>query len=165
VVAVRRAEQADAEALDALDRATWTSLSSPAPVPNVAWTFFDEKTRPEDVLVAVVDNRVVGYVKLGLATPLPSSDHVRTIIGLAVEPSARRLGVGRALLAAAVAEARARGARRLTLRVLGHNEAARRLYDSAGFSVEGVLRGEFFLDGAYVDDVLMALELRNVNAS
>ena len=39
------------------------------------------------------------------------------------------------------------------------NERARRLYESAGFVVEGVLREEFFLEGRYVDDVLMALVL------
>ncbi len=47
----------------------------------------------------------------------------------------------------------------MTLRVLGHNHAARGLYESAGFVVEGVLRGEFLLDGVYVDDVAMALDL------
>ena len=67
--------------------------------------------------------------------------------------------MGKGLLVAAIEEARARGARRLTLRVLGHNDAARRLYESAGFVVEGVQRGEFFLDGEYRDDVLMALDL------
>jgi RimJ/RimL family protein N-acetyltransferase len=34
-----------------------------------------------------------------------------------------------------------------------------RLYEQAGFVVEGVLKGEFFLDGKYVDDMLMALDL------
>ena len=73
--------------------------------------------------------------------------------------------MGRALLAASIEEAKARRARRVTLRVLGHNEAARRLYESAGFAVEGILRGEFFLDGTYVDDFLMALDLSDANAS
>ena len=67
--------------------------------------------------------------------------------------------MGRALLDAAVEEARRRGARRLTLRVLGANVAARRLYERSGFLVEGVLRGEFHLDGQDVDDVLMARAL------
>ena len=43
--------------------------------------------------------------------------------------------------------AREAGARRLTLRVLGHNAAARDLYAACGFEVEGVLR-EFFLSTA-----------------
>jgi RimJ/RimL family protein N-acetyltransferase len=45
---------------------------------------------------------------------------------------------------------------RITLRVLSTNPAARRLYESCGFVVEGVLRGEFLLEGREVDDVLMA---------
>lgn len=54
---------------------------------------------------------------------------------------------------------RARGAdiRRLTLRVLSTNAPARALYKRAGFEVEGVLREAFWLEGAYVDDVLMGL--------
>ncbi|WP_159059877.1 GNAT family N-acetyltransferase, partial [Streptomyces scabiei] len=65
----------------------------------------------------------------------------------------------RALLRAVQDEARRRGARRLTLRVLGHNTAARKLYESEGFVVEGVLPEEFLLDGQYVDDVLMGRRL------
>ena len=158
-VEVRRAQPADAGALTVLDRATWTALSSPAPLPHSAWTFFDEKTKPEGVLVALVDGGVAGYAKLGRATPLAASDHVWTIIGLAVGDAYRRRGVGRALIDAAAEEARARGERRLTLRVLGPNEPARRLYQSAGFVVEGVQRQEFLIEGEYVDDILMALDI------
>ncbi|GAA3066704.1 hypothetical protein GCM10020000_58610 [Streptomyces olivoverticillatus] len=71
----------------------------------------------------------------------------------------RGLGIGRALLRAAADEARAQGAVRLTLRVLGHNTPARRLYASEGFTVEGTLPGEFLLEGRYVDDVLMGRPL------
>jgi len=55
--------------------------------------------------------------------------------------------------------ARDRGARKLSLRVLGGNVAARRLYEPCGFTTEGTLREEFFLGGRYVDDVLMACML------
>jgi hypothetical protein len=48
---------------------------------------------------------------------------------------------------------------KVTLRVLGHNVGARRLYERCGFVPEGVLRGEFLLEGRYVDDVLMACDL------
>jgi ribosomal protein S18 acetylase RimI-like enzyme len=158
-VVVRPASLADEAALAAIDRVTWTPETSPAPVPPEGRPFFDERTAPADVLVAEVDGGVAGYAKLGLATELPASAHVRTIAGFAVDPGRQRQGVGRALLDAAAAEARARGATRLTLRVLGGNEGARRLYESAGFVVEGILRGEFVLAGGPVDDVLMALDL------
>jgi len=162
VIDVRPAEPSDEDALAAIDLVTWTWLTSPAPTPDLAsgWTFFDERTAPEDVLVAVVEGTVAGYVKLGRATELAASDHVAMVSGIAVDPARQRLGVGRALIDAAATEARRRGARRLTLRVLGPNEGAQRLYESAGFVVEGVLREEFFLDGRYVDDLLMALDLR-----
>lgn len=47
----------------------------------------------------------------------------------------------------------------MTLRVLGPNQSARALYESCGFVLEGVLRGEFVLEGCEVDDELMALTL------
>jgi len=111
------------------------------------------------VLVAVVDGAVAGYVTIKRASELQASDHVLHIRGLAVDEKLRGRGIGRALMEAAIDESRRRGARRLTLRVLGPNTVARRLYDDCGFEVEGVLRGEFHLDGEDVDDVLMALAL------
>ncbi len=82
-----------------------------------------------------------------------------TLNGFAVSPTAQGQGVGRMLAEAAKTEARRRGATRLTLRVLAGNRAARRLYESCGFVVEGVLVGEFVLGGQPVDDVLMACSL------
>jgi ribosomal protein S18 acetylase RimI-like enzyme len=159
VIEVRPARAGDESALAALDRATWTTLTSPGPPPPPDWSSFNEKVEIRDVLVADVDGEVGGYVRLGRPTPLAASEHVLMIRGLAVDPALQRQGVGKALMDAAAAEARARGARRLRLRVLAKNEAARRLYDRSGYIVEGVLRGEFCLDGEYVDDMLMALDL------
>ncbi|EDY50163.1 acetyltransferase, partial [Streptomyces clavuligerus] len=85
--------------------------------------------------------------------------HVLQIQGLVVEDATRGRGLIRAILRTAGTEARRRGAVRLTLRVLGHNAPARALYTSEGFAVEGVLPGEFLLDGEYVDDVLMGRSL------
>jgi ribosomal protein S18 acetylase RimI-like enzyme len=157
----------DEDELARIDLETWTWLTSPSPrpEPGSGWTFFNEKYRPEDVLVAVADGEVAGYVRLGRATPVAASDHVRMVTGISVDPARLRQGIGRALIAAAAAEARARGARRLTLRVLATNTAARRLYESAGFVVEGVQRGEFLLEGEYVDDVLMALDLTDADGA
>ena len=153
---IRPARVRDEEALSLIDHATWTSLSSPAPPPREPQAFFTDATRVQDVLVAEEGGAPVGYVKLIHPTPLASSRHVLEIRGLAVSPAAQRRGVGRALVKGAIAEARARGARRVTLRVLAPNTGARALYESCGFVVEGVLRGEFHLDGRDVDDVLMA---------
>ncbi len=159
---IRPAEPADGPALAALDHRCWSRLSEvrerPAP-PGPDAAFFDERHLPGDIRVALLDGRIAGYVRLVPPTPLPSNAHIRMIQGLAVDPAARRHGVGRALVEAAVAEARRIGARRVTLRVLGHNAPARALYASLGFAVEGVAPEEFLLDGTYVDDVSMGLTL------
>jgi ribosomal protein S18 acetylase RimI-like enzyme len=153
---IRAALPDDEEELSHLDRATWSPLHAVTPRPQPPYRpFFDERHAPEDHLVAELNRRIVGYVRLAFATPLVCNTHVRQIQGFAVADEARGHGVGRALIRAAVEESRRRGARRLTLRVLGHNTPARKLYESEGFVVEGVQPEEFFLDGAYVDDVLM----------
>ncbi|WP_459248670.1 GNAT family N-acetyltransferase [Streptomyces youssoufiensis] len=156
-VVVRPARWADGEALAAIDRRVWSPVHSPAPAPSEgpARPFFDEQGPPAQYLVVEVDGPVAGYIRLCPPTPLASNAHVRQILGLAVDDAARGRGAARALLRAACAQARAEGATRITLRVLGHNDAARKLYASEGFAVEGVLPGEFLLAGVYVDDVLM----------
>ncbi|MEV0095355.1 GNAT family N-acetyltransferase [Streptomyces sp. NPDC050738] len=158
---VRPAQFADGDALAGLDRETWSVLHAVQPRPEPPYKpFFDLSSSPADHLVAEGgDGTLLGYLRMTPATPLACNAHVRQINGLAVADSARGKGIGRALLHAAFDEARRQGARRITLRVLGHNAPARALYLSEGFAVEGVLRGEFLLDGAYVDDVLMARPL------
>jgi ribosomal protein S18 acetylase RimI-like enzyme len=157
---IRHATLDDEETLGRLDRITWSPLHSVQPRPRPPYEpFYNERFGPRDHLVAELDGTVVGYVRLAYPTPLACNSHVRQIQGLAVAEEARGTGVGRALLRAVREEARRQGARRLTLRVLGHNTPARRLYETEGFVVEGVLPGEFLLEGAYVDDVLMGCSL------
>lgn len=157
---IRTALPDDDQELCELDRATWSYQHAVLPEPQPPYDpFFDERHAPEDTLVAELDRRIVGYVRLGFAYKVASNAHVRQIQGLAVAEEARGRGVARALLRAVMEEARRRGARRIRLGVLGHNGPARRLYESEGFAVEGVLPGEFLLGGEYVDDVIMGRAL------
>ncbi|MFF3905163.1 GNAT family N-acetyltransferase [Streptomyces sp. NPDC001848] len=157
---IRLATLDDEDALGRLDRETWSPLHAVQPRPQPPYEpFYSERFGPRDHLVAERDGTLVGYIRLGFPTSLACNSHVRQIQGLAVAEEARGAGVGRALLRAAQDEARRRGARRITLRVLGHNTPARALYESEGFMVEGVLPEEFLLEGEYVDDVLMGRSL------
>ncbi|MCT7355693.1 GNAT family N-acetyltransferase [Streptomyces sp. 15-116A] len=157
---IRTARPDDEAELARLDHETWSPLHAVTPRPQSPYEpFFREHAGPGDHLVAEYDGRLVGYVRLGFPTPLASNAHVRQIRGLAVAEEVRGKGVGRALVRAAVADARERGFRRITLRVLGHNTPARALYESEGFVVEGIQPGEFCLEGTYVDDVLMGQSL------
>jgi len=156
---IRPACEPDGPALIALDRAGWSWLSDVMPQRAEDAPMFDERNGVELFLVAELAGRVVGYARQVPPTPLASNRHVRQIQGLQVSTDVRGRGVGQALVEAACVAARAQGARRITLRVLGHNIPARRLYERCGFHVEGVLPEEFLLDGAYVDDVLMGRRL------
>jgi ribosomal protein S18 acetylase RimI-like enzyme len=151
---IRTARPADEPLLRELDRLTWSTLHSPAPAPPA-----DRPFELDGVLVAELADGLAGYVKVGQAVPLRSSEHILEIKGLSVDPGYRRRGVGKALIHAALGQARAAGARRLMLRVLAHNTGARELYAQCGFEVEGVHRELFLLDGRYVDDIWMARSL------
>lgn len=161
VVKVRWADERDGPALARIDLATWTSAVSPAPPPADpgSYVFFTDRTSPDAVLVAEVDGVVVGWVKVQPVTAMSSHKHVFEIGGLAVNPTSQGTGVGRHLVEAAAQDCSRRGAHKLTLRVLGPNVVARRLYERCGFVVEGVLKEEFLLGNRYVDDVLMARRL------
>lgn len=162
-VAVRVARAEDEAALARLDAIAWTPASGfPSVmerVDDLFFTFFTDDSPPEAHLVAELDGSLVGYVRLKPVTPLAENAHVLGVMGLAVAPQARQRGVGCALLAAAERHARARGVRKLSLRVLSTNETAQRLYERAGYEREGTLRGEFCINARYVDDVLMAKHL------
>ena len=69
----------------------------------------------------------------------------------------RGQGIGRALLQATLAAARAGGLRRIELTVRVDNDPARRLYESFGFVTEGLCKRHMCVEGEFVDSWLMAL--------
>ena len=101
------------------------------------------------------DGEIVGRLSVG-RDPHPSSAHVADV-GLMVAIDARRQGVGRALLEAAIGWARAAGVRKLELHVFPWNDAAIALYEAVGFEREGYRKQQYRRgDGGYVDAILMA---------
>lgn len=158
-VTLRPAEVVDDAALATIDRATWSPTVTPAAKPDPGSPFARDPKRLENVLIAEVEGLVAGYVAVQQSMALPSHAHVLEINGLAVDPRWQGRGLGRILVEEAKRVAARKGARKLTLRVLAPNLPARSLYESCGFTVEGVLQGEFLLDDQLVDDVLMACRL------
>ncbi|MFI6581085.1 GNAT family N-acetyltransferase [Embleya sp. NPDC050493] len=157
-IGIRVAVPADEPALARIDRDTWSPQVTPTPPQPPARPFFDPDTPPANVLVAHEGSEVRGFVKIR-PSRMAASGHVQYINGFAVDPDHQGRGIGTLLLSAARAEAVRRNARRITLHVLGTNSHAWRLYEKGGYIVEGIARGEFLLDGRYVDSVSMALEL------
>lgn len=149
-IEVRRLTTADpalVDALEALDRAVFPtpSLAVEAELArDFAWLF-----------AATRGAELVGYL---LAWRLADELEIHDV---ATAPSARRRGVGRALVEATVALARCHGGSPPTsaifLEVRRGNEAAIRLYEGAGFQTVGERRG-YYENGD--DALLMRLALR-----
>lgn len=86
------------------------------------------------VYVAEVDGAIAGYAAIVVNLPrLEMYFAVATISDLYVAPAYRGQGLGRALLDRAVSRIREAGLHAVNLSVAAGNEAARKLYRSAGF--------------------------------
>lgn len=82
------------------------------------------------------------------------------LLTLAVLPEARRLGLGRKLVARFLYQARLRGAERAFLEVSAENAAAIALYESAGFIPAGRRKGYYRVpDGAQIDAIVLQRDL------
>ena len=103
------------------------------------------------------DGTIVGRLSLARDTH-PASTHVADL-GLMVAVDARRQGVGRALLAAAVDWARSNGVRKIELHVFPWNEPAIQLYERFGFEREGYRKAHYRRAGEDVDAILMACRI------
>ncbi|HYZ19574.1 MAG TPA: GNAT family N-acetyltransferase [Gaiellaceae bacterium] len=109
------------------------------------------------VFVAETPAGIVGRLSIA-RDPHPASHHVADL-GLMVAAGQRRRGIGTALMREAERWARAAGVRKLELHVFPHNTPAIALYRKLGFKREGYRRGHYRRGDAYVDAILMALEL------
>jgi ribosomal protein S18 acetylase RimI-like enzyme len=78
---------------------------------------------------------IVGFLWLNVR---PAPDHSSYIFDIVVSPEFRGKGFGRAILTGAEDFARAKGAKSIGLNVFGHNQIARSLYESSGYSVSSL---------------------------
>ena len=105
-------------------------------------------------LVAIVDDSIVGHAWVDV-TPYRVAG-----LGMLVDAGWRGLGVGDALVGAAIDATRDLGAHKLALQVWPHNDVARRLYLRHGLVEEGLLRRHYpRRNGELWDSVIMGLVL------
>ncbi len=95
------------------------------------------RARTRHVLLARLDDRIVGTVQIDLSVP-PNQRHRAEVLKLLVHPDARRRGIARSLMLALEPIARTEGRTLLTLDTWtgGHAEA---LYRSLGYVTVGVI--------------------------
>jgi|SRR5258706_9819434 RimJ/RimL family protein N-acetyltransferase len=109
----------------------------------------------EPVTVAIVDGRLVGWCDI-LRKPRPTLRH-SGVLGMGVLADYRGRGIGKALMKATLADAKAKGLKRIELMVRVDNPKARQLYESFGFVDEGLCKRHMWVDGEYKDSHLMAV--------
>src|SRR5437899_4919281 len=111
----------------------------------------NDRTR---LIVARRAGRIVGTVQLRLDMP-PNQPHRGDIAKLLVHRSARRLGVGRALMVAVEEQARRDGRTLLVLDTVT-GDPAERLYEQSGWTRVGVVPGyALYPDGSPCDTTIL----------
>lgn len=107
------------------------------------------------VLVAEADGEVIGNVLVSLDRNVVSA-HIGTL-SICVADDWRDVGIGSALVRAAVDWSRERGLLKVALGVFPDNERAIAVYERAGFVREGLRRRQYRVPGdAFRDELLMA---------
>jgi ribosomal protein S18 acetylase RimI-like enzyme len=107
------------------------------------------------VLAVTPDEAVVGWCDI-VRKALEGFRHSGTL-GMGLLPEYRGQGLGERLAVEAIRSAQRIGIERIELDVFASNARAIALYRKLGFVVEGVKRRARKLDGAYEDNVFMAL--------
>ena len=130
------------------------------PLADVRRRFAADWASSDAVVVgAFEDGRLVGIVGLRRQEP-QRQRHKAMIWGVYVAAEVRGRGIGRALLAETLAQARAMpGLEQVQLTVGSRSPAARRLYASLGFEAFGLERRANKLGDEYVDEEHMVLHL------
>jgi ribosomal protein S18 acetylase RimI-like enzyme len=129
------------------------------PLADVTSDFRTRYTGVDSVILGAFDGELVGLAGC-FRHEGTKRRHKALVWGMYVAPEARGRGIGRALLAGVIAQARAwPGVEQLQLGVMTENEAARALYRSMGFEVFGLERRSLRVGPRDLDEEHMVLDL------
>jgi ribosomal protein S18 acetylase RimI-like enzyme len=113
---------------------------------------------PGVMLGGFVGDRLVGFTGLRVE-PRVKTRHKGFIYTVYVDQAFRGRGLAAGLVEAAIEAAREAGLRFVTLTVAIGNDGARRIYDRLGFRTFGIEPRGLLVDGEFVDEELMILDL------
>lgn len=151
---IRPSKKSDYKQLMELDHSIWDATNTPS---HIYYESPEEygKSHPEgSQFVAEIADTVAGYVGYRRPTPLETNRHVLEI-DIGVHPEFQRKGVGSALINFIENWGQENGITKISLRVLETNESAISFYKKNGFIEQGRLIDEFFINGQFIDDLLM----------
>jgi ribosomal protein S18 acetylase RimI-like enzyme len=131
---IRLADRDDADAIGRLLYAFNREFDEPAPEPAALAERMRQLLDGGDTLVVLAGDGPDGLAVLRFRAAIWSPGLESYLAELYVPPARRGRGLGRQLMEAALREARARGADSMDIGVDEPDLAARRLYESLGFS-------------------------------
>lgn len=108
---------------------------------NPSFDMFVYLTYCNDLLVADIGNRIVGYV-----VTMDIDKSTGKIVSIAVRKEFRGHGIGEALLKEAIRRLKARGKTKVALEVRVSNKPAQELYRKIGFKIVDTIPG-YYSDG------------------
>lgn len=155
---IRRAEEADAEAIRAiynrevLHSMVTFDLVARTEEEQLEWMASHRGAYP--VVVAVLQDSVVGFASLSPYRPRPAYSTTAED-SVYVAEGQRGTGVGKALLSEIVTLAAAHGFHAVMARIVGHHDASIALHRSCGFELVGVEREVGRKFGRWLDVALM----------
>lgn len=103
------------------------------------------------VLLAESDGRVVGFAVTRLSGDADAGPSTGELDGFFIDPATWGIGAGRVLLAAATGMLRDAGFSRATLWTAEENHRPRRIYETAGWRLDGTDRHRAFGGVAFVE--------------
>jgi ribosomal protein S18 acetylase RimI-like enzyme len=131
---IRRADSADADAIGRLLNAFNREFDEPAPVPSVLAERVRQLLDGGDTLVLLAGDGPDGLAVLRFRAAIWSTGLECYLAELYVVPALRGQGIGSALMEAALAQARSRGADTMDIGVDEPDLVARHLYEKLGFT-------------------------------
>jgi L-amino acid N-acyltransferase YncA len=155
---VRLATGADAAAICEIynqgieDRVATLETELRTPEERAQWLASRDARHP--VLVAEAGGRVVAWGSLNVYNPRAAYRFVADF-SIYVERSSRGKGVGRVLLTRLIELARERGYHKMVLSAFPTNTGGMALYERMGFRTVGIFEQQGWLDGRWVDTIIM----------
>ncbi|WP_101298204.1 GNAT family N-acetyltransferase [Halegenticoccus soli] len=161
---IRRADQVDLDGLIDLMRmvaqeGTYIEAETVADmIDHEEVVLRHNEVRSRMFFVATVDDEVVGWVHLDL----PEAEKLShtAVLTVGVHPEHRGHDIGGRLLDRGVEWARDRGFEKLYNSVPATNETAIEFLEAHGWETEAVRKDHYKINGDYVDEVMMAVDLR-----
>ena len=106
------------------------------------------------LLIAEADNKIVGYISAEKGALRRISHSAYIVVGILADY--RGKGIGTEFFRRLDIWAEEKNVTRLELTVICENEIAKHLYESNGFTIEGIKRKSVFVEGNYLDEFYMS---------